>query len=131
VQARRLPPLFAERRAGTQLMLALVVPAAFGAIVGLVLGVSATAYWGLQALAAVGGLLAGLEHRDGVDGADRGLFGGLLFGTFLLLAHAISGADAKVDLGQWPGALIVFAGLAGCLLGALGGSGRAALERRG
>jgi hypothetical protein len=131
VGGRRLPPLFAERPPAAQFALALAVPAAFGALVGLVLGWSATAYWTLQAIAAVGGLLAGLEHRGGSDGADRGLFGGLLFGSFLLLAHAISGADAKVDLGQWPGALIVFAGIAGCALGALGASTRAALERRG
>jgi len=110
---------------------ALIVPAIFGSVVGLVLGASATWYWGLQAVAAVGGVLAGMEHRDGADGADRGVFGGLIFGTFLLLAHAISGADAKANLGQWPGALIVFAGIAGALLGALGGSLRAGLERRG
>jgi hypothetical protein len=128
---RRLPPLFAERAAAVQLVTALIVPAIFGSVVGLVLGASATWYWGLQAVAAVGGVLAGMEHRDGADGADRGVFGGLIFGTFLLLAHAISGADAKANLGQWPGALIVFAGIAGALLGALGGSLRAGLERRG
>ena len=130
MQGSRLPTLFAERAPATQLALALIVPAAFGALVGVVLGVSATAYWGLQAFAAVGGVLAGFEHRTPSDAADRGLFGGLVFGTFLLLAHAISGAEPKAHLGQWPGALILFAGIAGCLLGALGGSGRAARERR-
>jgi hypothetical protein len=128
---RPLPPLFAERARAAQLAAALVVPAVFGAIVGLMLGVSAAAYWGLQIVAAIGGLLAGLEHRTGADAADRGFFGGLVFGSFLLLAHAISGADAKVSLGQWPGVLIVLAGIAGALLGALGGTLRAALERRG
>ena len=128
---RPLPPLFAERAGAAQLLTALVVPAVFGSIVGVMLGVSAPVYWGLQIVAAIGGLLAGLEHRTGAEAADRGLFGGLVFGSFLLLAHAISGADPKVSLGQWPGLLIVFAAIAGALLGALGGSVRAALERRG
>jgi len=106
------------------------VPAAFGAFVGVMLGVPAAAYWGLQALAAIGGVLGGMEHRDASEAADRGLLGGLVFGSFLLLAHAITGAEPKADLGQMPGLLIVFAGIAGALLGALGGKLRVERQRR-
>src|SRR5215210_2908731 len=124
----RTAPLFADRPPAAQLAGALVVPAAFGAVCGLVLASSATAYWVLQGVAALGGLLAGLEHRNASEGADRGLLGGLVFGSFLLLAHAIDGREAQASLGEWPGLLLVFTSIAGCLLGALGGairSGRA------
>lgn len=122
--------LFSERPAALQFVSGLVVPAAFGAFVGVMLGVSAAAYWGLQVLAAIGGVLGGMEHRDASEAADRGLLGGLVFGSFLLLAHAITGAEPKADLGQMPGLLIVFAGIAGALLGALGGKLRVERQRR-
>jgi hypothetical protein len=119
-----------DRPAAVQLVAGLVVPAAFGALVGVMLGVSAAAYWGLQVLAAIGGVLGGMEHRDANEAADRGLLGGLVFGSFLLLAHAITGAEPKAHLGSMPGLLIVFAGIAGALLGALGGSIPAGRQRR-
>jgi hypothetical protein len=119
-----------ERPAGVQFVAGLVVPAAFGALVGVMLGVSAAAYWGLQVLAAIGGVLGGMEHRDASEAADRGLLGGLVFGSFLLLAHAITGAEPKAHLGEMPGLLIVFAGIVGAALGALGGAIRAARQRR-
>ena len=102
-------------------MAALVVPAALGVLAGYLLGVSAPAYWALQALASVGGLLAGMEHDGPMQGADRGLIGGLLFGSFLLLAHAIAGTAALADLGQYPGFLVVVTGSVSALLGAAGG----------
>jgi hypothetical protein len=106
------------------------VPFAFGAVVGIVLGVSAGAYWGLAALAGLGGVLAGFEHQDGWGGADRGLVGGGLFGLGILLAHAIAGTTAKVTLGSFPPLLIVIDAIFGILLGALGGRlGRAIRER--
>jgi len=96
------------------------------------LGVSAGGYWGLLALAELGGVLAGLEHQDGWGGADRGLVGGALFGLGLLLAHAIAGTHAKVSLGGFPPLLIVINAIAGMFLGALGGRiARALRERSG
>jgi hypothetical protein len=89
--------------------------------VGVVLGVSAGAYWGLAALAGVGGVLAGLEHQDGWGGADRGLVGGALFGLGVLVAHAIAGTHAKVSLGSFPPLLIVVDAIIGIALGAIGG----------
>jgi hypothetical protein len=118
-------PLFATRPPIAQLVGALVVPALFGAVCGVVLGSSATAYWALQGVAAIGGVLGGMEHPSATEGADRGVLGGLVFGSFLLLAHAIDGRTAQASLGEWPAVLIAFAAIAGGLLGALGGAIRA------
>ena len=117
----KAPPLFRDRSRPAQIVLGGVVPLLFGGGVGVVLGVSAGAYWGLAALAGVGGVLAGFEHRDGWGGADRGLVGGALFGLGLLIAHAIAGTHAKVSLGGFPPFLIVIDAIAGMFIGALGG----------
>jgi hypothetical protein len=123
-------PLFRDQPRIIQVLAGGVVPAVFGSIVGIVLGVSAAAYWGLQVVAAAGGILAGFEHRDGWGGADRGLVGGALFGTFLLVAHTVVGTPAQVKLPSFPPMLAVFTAIFGMLLGALGGRlGRAARER--
>ena len=126
-----LPPLFRDRPRALQIILGGVVPLVFGAIVGIVLGISGVAYWGLAAAAAVGGVLAGLEHRDGWGGADRGLVGGALFATGLLVAHAIAGTHAKASLGSFPPLLVVLDAIVGMFLGALGGRIARSLRRRG
>ena len=115
------PPLFRHRPRPLQILLGGVVPLLFGAVVGVVVGVSSGAYWGLLSLAALGGILAGFEHPDGWGGADRGLVGGALFGLGLVIAHAIAGTTAKVSLGSFPPLLIVVNAIAGMFLGALGG----------
>ncbi len=97
------------------------MPFAFGALVGVLIGVSAGAYWGLAAFAGLGAILAGFEHQDGWGGADRGLVGGAIFAVGLLTAHAIAGTHAKVSLGSFPPLLTVIDAIAGMLLGALGG----------
>jgi hypothetical protein len=115
------PTLFRDRPRPVQIVLAGAVPFAFGAVVGIVLGVSAGVYWVLAVLAGLGAVLAGFEHQDGWGGADRGLVGGALFGLAVLLAHAIAGTHAKVSLGGFPPLLIVIDAIFGMLLGALGG----------
>jgi hypothetical protein len=115
------PTLLRDRPRAVQIVLGGLVPFAFGAVVGVVLGVSAGVYWALAALAGIGGVLAGFEHQDGWGGADRGLVGGALFGLGVLLAHWIAGTHAKVSLGGFPPLLIVVDAIAGMLLGALGG----------
>jgi hypothetical protein len=115
------PPLFRDRPRAVQILLGGMVPFAFGAVVGVVLGISAAGYWALAALAGLGAILAGFEHQDGWGGADRGLVGGALFGAGILIAHAIAGTHAKVSLGSFPPLLIVIDAIAGMLLGALGG----------
>jgi hypothetical protein len=125
-------PLFRERPRTAQVVSGLVVPTVFGALAGVLLGVSAAAYWAIGVIAFIGGILAGFEHADGWDGADRGLVGGTLYGTGLLVAHAIAGTDAKVSLPGFAPVLVVFTAIIGMLLGALGGKIRgSAMQRRG
>jgi hypothetical protein len=126
-----LPPLFRDRPRAFQIILGGVVPFLFGAVVGIVIGISAAGYWGLAGLAAIGGVLAGLEHRDGWGGADRGLVGGALFASGLLIAHAIAGTHAKASLGSFPPFLIVVDALVGIGLGAIGGRLARAVRERG
>lgn len=128
----RATPLFRERPRPAQVILGLVVPTLVGAAAGVLLGVSAAAYWAIGLAALIGGVLAGFEHADGWDGADRGLVGGALYGTGLLIAHAIAGTDATVSLPGFAPILIVFTAIIGMLAGALGGKIRgAAMQRRG
>jgi len=115
------PTLFRDRPRPLQVVLGGVIPAIFGAITGIVLGVSAGGYWALSAVALLGGVLAGLEHRDGWGGADRGLVAGAIFGTFILVAHAIAGTHAKVSLGSFPPFLAVITAFVGMFASALGG----------
>ena len=125
-----MPTLFRDRPRPVQVILGGVVPLAIGALAGVMLGVAAAAYWAVGVVAAVGGILAGFEHRDGWGGADRGLVGGALYGIGLLVAHAIAGTDATVSLGSFPPLLAVITAIIGMLLGALGGRlARAVRER--
>lgn len=115
------PTLFRDRPRPVQIVLGGVIPFVFGAVVGVVLGVSGTGYWALAAAAALGGVIAGFEHQDGWGGADRGVVGGAMFGAGILIAHAIAGTHAKVSLGGFPPFLIVIDAIIGMFLGALGG----------
>jgi uncharacterized membrane protein len=126
--ARLMVP-FAERSPAERVLGALVVPLVFGALCGLVLGWTALGYWMLQLLASLGGVLGGFEHRGAVEGARRGAVSGVIFGSGVLLGHALAGTTAEVSLGSVPGLLPVITGLAGCVLGAVGGARRARLTR--
>ena len=127
-----LPPLFRDRPRSVQVILGGVIPLVLGAVAGILVGVSAGAYYAVGAVAAVGGVLAGLEHRDGWGGADRGVVGGALYGIGLLVAHVIAGTDATVSLGSFPPLLAVVTAIVGMLLGALGGRiARGIRERSG
>lgn len=114
-------PLFDQRPRAVQIAGALIVPPAFGAVGGIFLGISAAIYWLIQIIALIGGVGAGLEHRTPREGALRGVFGGTLFGAGLLIAHALTGTDAKVKLPDPAVVLIVFTVVIGVLAGALGG----------
>jgi hypothetical protein len=123
--------LLRDRSRWEQIVVAGVVPAAVGALAGVLLGVSAAAYWAIGLLAAIGGFLAGFEHLDGWGGADRGLAGGAIYGIALLLAHAVAGTDAKVSLGSFPPLLVVVTAIIGMLVSAAGGRvARVQRERR-
>jgi hypothetical protein len=124
------PVLFRDRPRPAQIVIGGVVPAVVGAVAGVLVGASTGAYWVVAVLAGIGGFLAGFEHQDGWGGADRGLVGGAIYGTALLLAHAIAGTQAKVSLGSFPPLLAVVTAIVGMLLGAAGGRvGRAVLRR--
>jgi hypothetical protein len=118
--AMQFPVPFHERSRPVQGLLAVLVPLAFGAVLGVVLGIAAAGYWALSVVATIGGILVGLEHENARDGVLRGLVGGACFGLGVLVAHEIAGTDAKVDLGDFPPVLIVIDAVGGALLGALG-----------
>jgi hypothetical protein len=116
-----LPVLFRDRSRPFQIITGGVVPALIGALAGVLIGVSTGAYWVVAILAGVGGFLSGFEHQDGWGGADRGLVGGGIYGTSLLIAHAIAGTTAKVSLGSFPPLLAVVTAIIGMFLAAAGG----------
>ena len=120
-----LPPLLSSRPPAQQIVVANVVPAVFGLIAGLLLGVSEVAYLVLALLGILGGYVAGLEHPTAADGATRGVVGGLLFGSFILFGHELTGSEAKADLPEPAILLVALTTVLGALLGALGGRSRA------
>lgn len=115
------PTLFRDRSRPVQCLLGGVIPALLGALAGILLGVSSAAYYAIGAVAAVGGFLAGFEHRDGWGGADRGFIGGAIYGTALLVTHALVGTHAKVSLGGFPPLLAVLTAVIGMFISAAGG----------
>jgi hypothetical protein len=115
------PVLFRDRPRPVQIVLGGVVPAVIGALAGVLVGVSTGAYWAVAILAGIGGFLSGFEHQDGWGGADRGLVGGAIYGTSLLVAHAIAGTHAKVSLGSFAPLFVVVTAILGMLLAAAGG----------
>ena len=124
------PPLFESRPTAVQVVLAIVVPIVFGAVTGVVLGVSEVGYLVLTLLGIAGGFFAGLEHRNAGDGFMRGVAGGLLFGTFILAAHDLSGMDPKAHLPEPEVVLVAITTAFGAGLGALGGRARARRDAR-
>lgn len=126
------PVLFRDRSRPMQILLGGVIPAAIGALAGVMIGVSTGAYWAVSVLAAIGSVVSGFEHQDGWGAADRGLAAGVIYGAALLIAHAIAGTHAKVSLGSFPPLLVVITGIAGMLLCAIGGrTARLRRERSG
>ncbi|HLH14791.1 MAG TPA: hypothetical protein VKV16_08365 [Solirubrobacteraceae bacterium] len=124
------PKLLRDRPRPEQIVLGGVIPAIAGGIAGVLVGISAGAYWGYAVFVAIGSVVAGFEHEDGWGGADRGLVAGVIYGAALLIVHAIVGTHAKVSLGGFPPLLAVITAIAGMLLSALGGRiARAQRER--
>lgn len=119
---------FRDRSREMQVVLAGVVPAGIGALAGVLIGVSATAYWVVALVAALGGFASGFEHPDARSAAQRGLVAGAIYGIALLIAHAIAGTHAKVSLGGFPPLLAVVTAIIGMLVAAA--SGRIARAQR-
>jgi hypothetical protein len=117
----KLPPLLEEHPRSLQVLLAIVLPAAYGALTGYVLGVSESTYLVLSILGVLGGIGAGFDHLGAGEGAKRGVLAGLIFGSSILIAHEIHGATAKADLPEPAILLVVVTTLLGAAFGALGG----------
>jgi hypothetical protein len=124
-RGERVQPLLRTRPVPVQILLAVVVPAFFGAICGWLLGLNKTAYLVLSLLALLGGYAAGTEHKSGWQGALRGLVGGSLFGGLILLVNDALGKKPKASLPHphiWLLAITVGVGV---ILGTMGGRARA------
>ena len=123
------PPLLLSRPPAVQLVLVIVVPAVFGALAGVLLGVSEGAYLAVSLLGILGGIAAGYEHSNADEGTVRGLCGGMLFGTFILLAATLTGDEAKADVPDPQAVLPIVTTVLGALFGAIGGALRARGDR--
>ncbi len=111
-----------ERPLLAQIVVAVVVPLAFGALCGYLVGVNEIAYIALAGpVGILGGYLAGMEHPSARDGLLRGLWGGLLFGSAILLVHNATGDEPKADLPDPEIVLVAITTVIGGLMGTLGG----------
>ena len=126
----RLPPLLSEHPPPVRFLLAAVVPAVYGAITGVFLGVSEALYLVLSLLGVLGGIGAGFDHLGARAGALRGVVAGSVFGSFILIAHELTGQEAEADLPDPAILLIVITTVFGVLFATLGGRLRARTERR-
>ena len=117
----RLPPLLREHPRWLQVFLALILPAAYGAVTGYFLGVSEGTYLVLSIIGILGGIGAGFDHMGASIGMRRGIVAGLIFGSSILIAHEIHGADAKADLPDPETVLVAITTGLGAAFGALGG----------
>jgi len=113
-----------------QLLLAVVLPAAYGALTGYFLGVSEVTYLVLATLGILGGIGAGFDHMGAAIGLRRGIVAGLIFGAAILIAHEIHGAEAKADLPDPEILLVSITTGLGAAFGALGGWLRQRVSRR-
>jgi hypothetical protein len=123
-----MPVLLRSRPVPLRLVLAAFLPALAGALAGWLLGVDKTAYLVWSILALVGGYFAGLEHRGAGEGALRGVLGGALFGSVLLLVHSATGKKAEAKLPDPEILLLVVTVAVGTIAGALGGRRRQRYE---
>ena len=126
----RLPPLLKEHPRWLQVFLALILPAAYGAVTGYFLGISEGTYLVLSIIGILGGIGAGFDHMGAAIGLRRGIVAGLIFGSSILIAHEIHGADAKADLPDPEIVLVAITTGLGAAFGALGGWLRERITRR-
>jgi 4-hydroxybenzoate polyprenyltransferase len=124
-------PLLLDRPFPAQVFLAVVLPTAFGLLVGFFLGVSEVGYLILSLLGILGGIGAGYDHLGSDQGFVRGIMGGALFGIAILVGHSIFGQEAKADVPHPHFILVVITTILGALFGAIGGALRARAEGRG
>jgi hypothetical protein len=125
---QRLIPLLSDRHPVIQAGLVVGGPVIFGTICGFLLDVSSATYLIASVLSVAGGFLAGFEHAGWRGGALRGVVGGTLFGSFILIGHAIDGGHATVKLPDPHVLLVALTAFVGTILGSLGGRTRGRVE---
>jgi DNA uptake protein ComE-like DNA-binding protein len=123
-------PLLSEHPRSVQILLAVVVPALYGALTGYLLGVNEAVYTALSLIGIVGALGAGFDHVGAKAGAARGVVAGSVFGASILIAHEIHGADAKAHLPEPAIVLVVVTTVFAIGFAALGGWLRQRVMRR-
>ena len=120
-------PYFEDRPAALQIVGGIVVPVVFGLLTGFALAWNEIAYLVLVGPVGIaGGILAGMEHPAPDEGFVRGLIGGLVFSSFILLGLEISGDEPTAELADPRAGYVLFITLISGALGALG----AVLRRR-
>jgi hypothetical protein len=127
----RLPPMLSERSRPVQVLLAVVVPAVYGGVTGIFLGISEAVYLVLAIAGLLGAVGAGIEHRGPGAGALRGVLAGGIFGAAILIAHEISGTEPERELPDPPILLLVITIGFAIPFAALGGWLRVREERKG
>jgi hypothetical protein len=127
----RPQPLLLDRPFALQVVIAVVLPAAFGLLCGFLLGASSTGYAIASILGILGGLAAGYDHLGSDQGFVRGVCGGVLFGVFILVGHSIFTQRAKASIPHPHVILPIITSILGGILGAIGGGRRAKRESRG
>jgi hypothetical protein len=124
------PVLLSDRPEGQGLIVSMVVPILFGVVTGWALGVSEIGYLVLSLLGIAGGYFAGLEHDYPIDGVYRGMLGGLLFGSAILITNGVIDKEPEAHLPDPETLLIVITAGAGTILGWLGARSRAKGEAK-
>ena len=125
------PVYFMDRPLALRVVLVVLVPGIFGLVCGYFLGHSKTVYIALQIVAAIGGYVAGFEHRSGREAAIRGFVGGAFFGAGILVMHELTGDKEAVKLPHPALILLAFTAGIGAILAAFGASARATREESG
>ena len=101
---------------------------AFGFLCGAVLDNSGALFLALQVIAALGGYFAGFEHSHPHHARLRGVVGGLLFGSFILIGHQVEGGSDHGLLPDPELLQLVITVTIGVVLGTLGARTRIRIE---
>ena len=125
------PVYLLDRPLPVRLVLVVLVPGVFGLVTGYALGQSKTVYLALSIVAAIGGYIAGWEHRSAREAAIRGLIAGAFFGGGILLMHQLTGDHPKQKLPHPAVILIVLTAVIGAVLAAFGARARKTREEKG
>jgi len=118
-----------EHPPAVQALLVVFVPAAFGAMTGITLGLSEPIYLALSLMGVLGGIGAGFDHLGAQAGAKRGVAAGAIFGLSILIAHELHGREPEAHLPEPAILLGVITTVLGAVFGAIGGWLRERTER--